>query len=247
MWAIGDVQGCMDALERLLAAIGWRPGERLWLAGDLVNRGPRSLDVLRWARVAGDDVACVLGNHDVHLLGRAAGVAKPKKRDTLDDVLGAPDAGELIDWLARRPLVHEEAGKMLVHAGIAPGWTLAEVRRRARTVEQLLAGPERAEFLAKEGGEARQSLSAFTRLRVAAPDGKMLLDFDGPPDAAPPGASPWWDLVDQSLPPIVCGHWSRAGLVMGERVWAIDTGCVWGGVLTAVRIEDGKVVRVACR
>src|SRR5215470_9561232 len=122
MWAIGDVQGEMDALERLLAAIRWRRGERLWLAGDLVNRGPRSLDVLRWARAAGDDVVAVLGNHDVHLLARAAGVAKAKKRDTLDDVLAAPDCAELVEWLARRPVVHEEAGKLLVHAGIAPGW-----------------------------------------------------------------------------------------------------------------------------
>ncbi len=246
MWAIGDVQGEMDALERLLAAIRWRPGERLWLAGDLVNRGARSLDVLRWARAAGDDVVCVLGNHDVHLLARAAGVAKAKKRDTLDDVLDASDADALVEWLAQRPVVHEEAGKLLVHAGIAPGWTLDEVRRRARAVEKLLAGGERAKFLAKESGEARQSLSAFTRLRVAGRDGKLLLDFDGPPEEAPKGAAPWWELVDESVPHVVCGHWSRAGLVMKERVWAIDTGCVWGGTLTAVRVEDGKVVQVAC-
>jgi bis(5'-nucleosyl)-tetraphosphatase (symmetrical) len=246
-YAIGDIQGCMESLSALLARIGYRSGkDRLWLTGDLVNRGPRSLDVLRWARAAGDDVACVLGNHDVHLLARAAGVAKAKKRDTLDEVLAAPDLGDLVEWLARRPLVHEEAGRLLVHAGVAPGWTLAEVRRRARAVERLLAGPERAKVLAKEGGEARQSLEAFTRLRVAKPDGQMLFEFDGPPDAAPAGAAPWWDLVDASLPPIVCGHWSRAGLVMKERVWAIDTGCVWDGALTAVRIEDGKVVQVSC-
>jgi len=255
LWAIGDVQGCMDPFERLLKKIDWQPGrDRLWLAGDLVNRGPRSLDVLRWARAAGDDVVCVLGNHDVHLLGRAAGVAKAKRRDTLDEVLAAPDAAELVEWLARRPVVHEDAGWLLVHAGIAPGWTVDEVRRRARAVEKVLAGPERAKVLGRGGGggggggggEERRSLDAFTRLRVAYPDGRLLLDFDGGPDDAPAGASPWWDLVDASLPPIVCGHWSRAGLVLGERAVAIDTGCVWGGALTAVRLEDRKVVQVGC-
>src|SRR5215470_19405194 len=129
LWAIGDVQGCMDPFERLLKKIDWQPGrDRLWLAGDLVNRGPRSVDVLRWARDGGDSVVAVLGNHDVHLIARAAGVAGPKKRDTLDEVLAAPDGAELVEWLARRPLVHEEEGHLLVHAGIAPGWSLDEVR-----------------------------------------------------------------------------------------------------------------------
>jgi len=243
----------MGPFERLLARIDWRPGrDRLWLAGDLVNRGPRSLEVLRWARAAGDDAIAVLGNHDLHLIARAAGVAKAKRRDTLDDVLDAPDGAELVEWLARRPLVHEEAGFLMVHAGVAPGWTLGEVRGRARDVEQLLAGPRRAELLGGRDdltgplGEARRSLAAFTRLRVARPGGDMLLDFDGPPEEAPKGARPWWDLADPSLPPIVCGHWSRAGVVLESRVVALDSGCVWGGKLTAVRLPDRKVVQVSC-
>jgi bis(5'-nucleosyl)-tetraphosphatase (symmetrical) len=246
----------MGAFERLLARIDWQPArDRVWLAGDLVNRGPRSLDILRWARSAGDSAVCVLGNHDIHLLARAAGVAAAKKRDTLAEVLAAPDCADLIEWLARRPLVFEDAGHLLVHAGIVPGWTLSEVRRRARAVEHILAGPDRAGLLLRRDdahgphAEARESLSSFTRLRVVRPSGEMLLDYDGPADgeALPPGAQPWWALVDPSLPPIVCGHWSRAGLRIEPRLLALDTGCVWGGQLTAVRLEDRTVVQVSCR
>jgi bis(5'-nucleosyl)-tetraphosphatase (symmetrical) len=253
-WVIGDVQGCMGALEELLGAIGWKRGrDRVLLAGDLVNRGPRSLDVLRWARAQGEGVSAVLGNHDVHLLGRAAGLVAAKKRDTLDELLAAPDRDALIAWLAACPLLHEEGGHVLVHAGVAPGWTLSELRARARAAETLLGGPERDRLLVRSDdwsgplGRARETLAALTRLRVARPDGRMLLDFDGPPSAAPPGAQPWWDLCDASLPTMVCGHWARAGLVLRPRLIALDTGCVWGGALTAVRLGDRRVVQVPCR
>ena len=244
----------MASLERLLEAVRWQPKkDRLWLAGDLVNRGPRSLDVLRWARAHDDSIAAVLGNHDLHLLGLARGVIESKKRDTLDAIFAAPDGDDLVEWLARRPLAHEEAGFLMVHAGVAPGWTLDEVRRRARAAEALLVGPERGVLLAGRedlGGafaEQRESIAAFTRLRVARPDGRMVLDYDGPPKMAPPGTRPWWELAHPSLPPIVCGHWAAAGLHLGDKVVALDSGCVWGGKLTALRLTDRKLVQVDCQ
>src|SRR5688572_27562554 len=136
LYAIGDIQGCMDSLERLLAAIDYQRGrDRLWLVGDLVNRGPRSLDTLRWARDQGDSVVAVLGNHDLHLLARAAGTADAKRRDSLDDVLAAPDCDELIDWLRARPLLHVEDGHVLVHAGLHPRWTVARASALAGELE----------------------------------------------------------------------------------------------------------------
>ena len=239
-WAIGDIQGCMASLDALLAAIAW-DGEPLWLAGDLVNRGPRSLDVLRWARAHERDVTVVLGNHDVHLLERAAGTAAAKKRDTLDEVLGAPDRDRLLAWLAARPLVAGDDGHILVHAGVLPGWTRADLERRARAAERQL--PE----LLGGGGDpdARTTLDACTRLRCCRPDGAMALDYDGPPDGAPPGTRPWWELALPALPPVVHGHWSAAGLRLDPRHIALDTGCVFGGPLTAVRLEDRRLVQVS--
>jgi bis(5'-nucleosyl)-tetraphosphatase (symmetrical) len=249
IWAIGDVQGCMGPLEKLLGKIDFRPGrDRVWLAGDLVNRGPRSLDVLRWAHGAGDSVVAVLGNHDIHLLGRAAGVATHKKRDTLEDVLDAPDGPMLVDWLAQRPIVHEEAGHLLVHAGIAPTWTLDDVRRRARAVEKILAGPDRVEFLGdKRDSTERRSLAVFTLIRTARPGSDSVLDFNGDPGDAPAGTKPWWELLDPSIPHVVSGHWAAAGLVLADRASVIDTGCVWDGKLTALRLSDREVVQVKCR
>jgi len=249
IWAIGDIQGCMGPLEKLLEKIDFKPRrDRLWLAGDLVNRGPRSLDVLRWARGAGDAVVAVLGNHDIHLLRRAAGLTSAKKRDTLEAVLDAPDAPVLVEWLAQRPVVHEEAGHLLVHAGVAPTWTLDDVRRRARAVEKRLAASERAGFLAdKSDGEDRQSLAVFTLIRTARPGQDRVLEYNGEPDEAPDGERPWWELADPSIPMVVAGHWAAAGLVLSDRASVIDTGCVWDGKLTALRIPDREVVQVKCR
>jgi bis(5'-nucleosyl)-tetraphosphatase (symmetrical) len=226
----------MASLERLLAAIGWRR-EPLWLAGDLVNRGPRSLDVLSWARAHEDVVTAVLGNHDLHLLRRAAGVARRKKRDTLDEVLRAPD---LVAWLAGRPLVAGDRDAILVHAGVLPGWSRAELERRARAAERQLP-----DLLAGGGdADARVTLDACTRLRCCAPDGRMALDFDGPPADAPPGTRPWWELVPPGLPVVVHGHWAAAGFLLDARHIGLDSGCVYGGPLTAVRLEDRRVVQV---
>lgn len=244
-YAIGDVQGCMESLERLLRLIDYRRRrDRLWLAGDLVDRGPRSADVLRWARAAGDDVVAVLGNHDVHLLARAAGRAAKKKRDTLDDVLHAPDRDELVAWLRHRPLVHRERGFFLVHAGVLPTTDLDEAERLARQIETALRGPEGDRLLGDGGdrGRLRQGLAVFTKLRVCTPEGRADFDFDGGPGDAPRGMRPWYELR-HDRETLLHGHWSRLGFLAEPGHFALDSGCVYGGALTAVRLEDRKVFR----
>ena len=185
-YAIGDVQGCMASLERLLALIEYTPGrDELWLVGDLVNRGPRSLDVLRWARAQGDAIVTVIGNHDLHLLARAAGVSPEKKRDTLDDVLAAPDRDELLDWLRARPLAHVADGFAMVHAGIHPRWTIDDLRARAAEIEHELRAPSWRAFLAHVPGPVlpwlprlvsgerwRAILAYLIRVRTCFPDGR---------------------------------------------------------------------------
>jgi len=241
-YAIGDVQGCMSTLERLLGLIGYRRGrDTLWLAGDLVNRGPRSLDVLRWASDEG--VVTVLGNHDLHLLARAAGVAERKKRDTLEDVLAAPDREPLLDWLRGRPLVHRAGGWFMVHAGLLPAWSLDDAERLAREAEAVLRGPEGKRLLGERDRRERVKLAvtAMTRLRVCAPDGRMEIDFGGAPGDAPKGTRPWFELRRPDRETILFGHWSALGFKRGPGYVALDSGVVWGRALTAVRLDDGAV------
>jgi bis(5'-nucleosyl)-tetraphosphatase (symmetrical) len=258
-YAIGDIQGCMDSLERLLALLPLDPGhDQLWLVGDLVNRGPRSLDVLRWARRHQAYVTCVLGNHDLHLLARAAG-APAKKRDTLDEILGAPDRDELIDWLRSRPLVHVEDRFILVHAGLHPSWTAELGRQLAAELEAELAGKDwRKLVAAMDGaippwrpdleGEARLRaiLSYLVRVRTCHPDGRVEPSFDGPPAQAPAGCIPWFDLPSPRwrthVP--VFGHWASLGLDVEPGHIALDSGCVWGKSLSAIRLDDGQVFQV---
>ena len=258
-YAIGDVQGCMASLERLLAAVSFDPArDTLWLVGDLVNRGPRSLDVLRWARGLGGVVTVVLGNHDLHLLARAAGVAGAKKRDTLDDVLAAPDLPELIDWLRHRPLAHVEDGWILVHAGLHPRWGAARVRELAGEVEAGLRSPVWREWLGQTMAAApawrddllgparsRSILSYLVRVRACDASGAPV-DFDGPPEHAPASARPWYAFDDAAWRDhsVVFGHWAAQGLRLGDRWIATDAGCVWGGRLAAVRLDDRAVVTV---
>jgi bis(5'-nucleosyl)-tetraphosphatase (symmetrical) len=262
-YAIGDVHGCFATLKRLLARIGYSPGaDRLWLVGDLVNRGPRSLAVLRWAaRQDEARLVAVLGNHDLHLLARAAGLAKERRRDTLDDILEARDRDELLTWLRRRPLLHREGDLALVHAGLLPEWTIEEATALAQEVEAELQG-ERADRLLgtlrdelpgpwspKLAGTARRrlALAAFTRLRTLVPGRGLCNDFSGPPEQAPAGCIPWFDVPGRQSrgATFLFGHWAALGYMKKDGIVALDTGCAWGRELTALRLDDGKVFQVA--
>lgn len=259
-WVIGDVQGCFEALERLLARIDFDPArDRVWLAGDLVNRGPGSLSVLRWAaREAAVDA--VLGNHDLYLLARAEGVAEVGRGDTLDALLEAPDRDALLAWLAARPLAASVADHLLVHAGLPPAWTADEALTHAASAHAWLKTPGalratwrrpdaeawRADLDATERG--RFTVGALTRLRVCTPAGRLRLDFKGPPSEAPTGTVPWFEVPGRASAgaSIVFGHWAHLGLHLDDDagVYGLDTGCVYGGSLTAMRLEDHRVEQV---
>jgi bis(5'-nucleosyl)-tetraphosphatase (symmetrical) len=256
-YAIGDVQGCFDELQALLAAIGFDPArDRLWFVGDLVNRGPKSLEVLRFVRSLGERAVAVLGNHDLHLLAQHEGVERPRADDTFADVLGAPDAAELVAWLRARPLMHAEGDWAMVHAGILPGWSVAKALALAREVERALVSAGYRDFLAHLYGSlpARWSdalegwdrlrviVNAMTRMRFCTPEGEIDLEATG--TEAPPGFRPWFELRPAGEPVLVFGHWSSLGLRLSARHCALDSGCVWGGALTALRLEDRWVVQV---
>ena len=258
-YAIGDIQGCMASLERLLALVAFSSQDRLWLVGDLVNRGPRSLDVLRWAQSLGDRVTCVLGNHDLHLLGRAAGAASEKKRDTLDDVLKARDVDRLLDWLRSRPLMHVEGAFAMVHGGLHPAWTIDDARARAAEIERELRAPTWRAFLAQlhgptprwdgrlGGGDRWRAILAYlVRARTLKPDGRVESDFDGAPAQAPPGCVPWFAFPGAAwvTHTVVFGHWAALGLDLGAHHIGLDTGCVWGKALTAMRLDDRMLFQI---
>lgn len=262
-YAIGDVQGCFTALQRLLEVIGFTPSrDRLWLVGDLVNRGPQSLEVLRFVRsLPPDSVEVVLGNHDLYLLMRAAGYPKRARDDTLDAVLAAPDRDELLDWLRARPLlvVDETLGYAMAHAGVSPVWSLAQAAARAREVEGELQGelgwllrlkgdrPSRWRDDLSGMDRLRYIVNAFTRMRfVSLRQGALELEAKGPPERAPKGTVPWfrWPRRVPLGLQVVFGHWSALGFFAGDGVLGIDTGCVYGGLLTAVRLEDAAVFSV---
>ena len=248
-WAIGDVHGCFRTLQALLGRMELDVRrDRLWMVGDLVNRGPGSLDVLRWARSLdaemGDRFQVVLGNHDLHLIGRHLGVAGERPRDTLTEVLKAADAPELVDWLRRRPFVHFEriAGRdcVLVHAGLRPRWAPEDVIKAAGRLERELRGPKAKSLLRRRN---KTSVVAFTCMRML--DGKgRAHDYSGPLKDAPSGLNPWFRVAPRGCPErtIVCGHWAALGLHLEHDLIALDTGCVWGGRLTAVRLDDADRV-----
>lgn len=258
IFAIGDVHGCHRELKRLLEVLPIDKGkDHLWLVGDLVNRGPKSLEVLRWALRAskrmGPRFQVVLGNHDLLLLAMAAGIVKPGKEDTCRDVLEAPDSGKLLRWLGERPLVHRHENYLLVHAGLWPHWKAGEAEAWARRVEKALhKGRGKARRLLDPAigrdqmgeGTARlqYALEAFTRLRTCTHKGKPCT-HTGPPVAAPKGCMPWFEVPGRRSAEVtvVCGHWAALGLRIQEGIFALDTGCVWGGALTAVRLDDGAV------
>ncbi len=255
-YAIGDIQGCFEPLERLLRRIRYSRSDCLWLVGDLVNRGPHSLEVLRWARRLGGRAVSVLGNHDLHLLARAAGVSGPRRRDTLAEVLGAPDRDRLLSWLSSRPLLHQRGDILLVHAGLAPQWSVAEAASRARRCERNLRGAAGNQLLAAAEGappstplvaELAADVGLFTRVRALTRGGRMREGFTGPPEQMPRGCVPWFRFAGRKSAPwtVVFGHWAALGLHLEPGVLALDSGCVWGGALTAVRLEDRAVFQVA--
>jgi len=256
-WAIGDLQGCWETFAALLERIAFDPArDRLWLVGDLVNRGPGSLEVLRWCVQHDSAVTAVLGNHDLHLLATAAGLRKRKPRDTLGAVLDAPDRDELLAWLRRRPLLHVEGDHVLVHAGIPPWWSLAGATEQARALEKRirkgkldLLVPPREDLLRwkRKAPNARQvALAAFVTMRCLDAQGRLLGSFKGAPEDRPAGAEPWW--ARWSGPQtVVFGHWAALGFRCGHRWLALDSGCVWGRALTAVCLEDGRIASEPAR
>lgn len=259
VYAIGDVQGCYDELQRLLEKIGFdETSDHLWMVGDLVNRGPDSLSVLRYVKRLGAHAVTVLGNHDLHLLAVAAGVDKVKSGDTFDAVLGAPDRDELLEWLRHRPLLHLDPtlGFALLHAGLPPQWTIAQARDRADEVEAVLRGPQCVDFFPHMYGDQpdrwdesldgwerlRFIVNCFTRLRYVDHSGRVMVKVKGAPDANQ-HLTPWFRVAERRTKSqrIVFGHWSTLGLVMEHNVHALDTGCVWGGALTALRLDAQPV------
>lgn len=265
-YAIGDVQGCAAALDALLKKLSFRrTRDRLWLVGDLVNRGPDSLGVLRKVMQLGRSVTCVLGNHDLHLLATVAGGRELSPADTFSDVLAAPDAPEIIDWLRHRPLLHYDAagGRVLVHAGIPPLWSVAKARREAREVELALRGPKWRSALRSMYGnqpskwredldredKRRYTINALTRMRYCDKRGRLEFSHSGPPGSQPKGLMPWFDVPDRLADnlQIVFGHWAALGVVRRADITALDSGCVWGGSLTAVRLDrPARPTRVNC-
>lgn len=261
-YAIGDVQGDNAALQRLLKKFKFdRADDMLWFVGDLVNRGPDSLGVLRFVKDLGDRAITVLGNHDLHLLAFASGAEGPRQRDTLQPILSATDRDELIDWLRERPLAYFEEGFLLVHAGILPEWDLATVLDLAAEVEGALRAPDYQTFLAALYGNAparwdaglggvdrlRLTINVLTRMRMLGDDGALDFAYKGHPDEAPRDLTPWFELPRASgSTAIVFGHWSALGLMLRDDLLALDSGCVWGRQLSAVRLEDRALFQVDC-
>lgn len=257
-YAIGDVQGCFDELRQLLRELAFDSGkDRLWFVGDLVNRGPKSLEVLRFVHDLGDRAVVVLGNHDLHLVALHEGFNRVRSDDSLEEVLEASDRKALVDWLRKRPMLHVEGDWAMVHAGLLPQWSIDKALVLAQEVERALAGPDYREFLRNmygskpdEWSEAlsgwerlRVIVNAMTRLRYCTPQGRM--DFHEKATTAPRGHQPWFDLR-RDAQAIVCGHWSALGLKITEKLAALDSGCVWGGNLTALRLEDHALYQVPC-
>ncbi len=262
-YAIGDVQGCQSRLLALLEQLDQGPERpRLVFVGDLVNRGPQSLATLRTVRSLGERADVVLGNHDLHLLAAAHGIRKPNISDTFAEILAAPDRDAILDWLRRQPLARLQDGHLLVHAGVLPQWTAQQTLDLAAEIESVLRGPDWVDFLEQMYGNEpatwddslrgparlRCIVNALTRIRYCTPDGTMdfsTKESDGPGAAA---LLPWFEAPGRKTEDVsvVFGHWSALGLVLRPNLIGLDTGCVWGGKLTAVRLGDRALVQVDC-
>ena len=267
-YAIGDLQGCYDPFRRLLDKIPFDPErDRLWLTGDLVNRGPQSRKTLRYVKSLGDSVVTVLGNHDLHLLALANDIKVSDSRfDSLWKILGNEDCDELIDWLRRRPLAHysKKLNTLMVHAGVPQEWSVKKTLARAAEVEAALQGDDYVSFLenmygnkpAKWSGKLsgherlRYIVNALTRMRMLDHAGRLDFTFSGPPENGPDGLTPWFNAHKAKWrgTRVVFGHWSALGLIVKKDLIAVDTGCVWGRQLTAVRLNKRpKITKVKCK
>jgi len=263
IYAIGDVQGCFVALKKLLDRIRYDPAQdRLWFVGDLVNRGPDSLSVLRYVKGFGASAVTVLGNHDLHLVAGAAGCVPGRTNATFQDVLTASDRDDLLWWLRHQRLLYLEKEVALVHAGLLPQWTMSEAVQLAGDVEEVLRSDDYDEFLrihykndySQWSGELTGMIrlsaitNALTRLRVCSAQGEMALSYTGPLEDVPKGVLPWFQVPKRksSGVMIICGHWAALGLHMKDNVIALDAGCVYGRQLVAVRLEDRQVFQVSC-
>ncbi len=263
LFAIGDLQGCAAQLERLLERIdATSPGSPLVFVGDLVNRGPESLRTLRLLAGMGERVRTVLGNHDLHLLAASHGVRAPSRSDTIADILAAPDRDALLDWLRRQPLALMADGHLVVHAGVLPQWTAAQVLALSAAVEAQLQANNWPDFLRTMYGNEparwdesldgtdrlRCIVNALTRLRFCTTDGTMEFATKEGPGLPPPGFMPWFDVPARRTAgvPIVFGHWSTLGLVQRADLIGLDSGCVWGGQLSAMRLRDRWLMQVDC-
>jgi bis(5'-nucleosyl)-tetraphosphatase (symmetrical) len=268
-YAIGDLQGCYDELMRLLDRIHFDPGkDHLWFAGDIVNRGPKSLQALRFIKALGKQAIVVLGNHDLHLLALSQGNTRLRDRDhSLDPVLRAKDRDELLYWLRNRPLIYhnQKEGFSLVHAGLPPQWDAQTARARAREVEKRLRGDGFPDFCLHMYGNQpviwsdklkgmerlRFITNCFTRLRYCNQRGRLALKEKGPPGSQPRGIMPWYAIPGRASrnDRILFGHWSTLGYLHTDNVWALDSGCLWGGKLTALKLKRDKppkVIQLSC-
>jgi bis(5'-nucleosyl)-tetraphosphatase (symmetrical) len=264
-YLIGDLQGCCAALDRLLATVGFSPSrDHAYLLGDLVNRGPASLATLRRLQGLGSAATCLLGNHDLHLLAVASGLRPSGRHDTLAELLAAPDRPALVAWLRQQRLAVHERGWLMVHAGVAPQWDLATTLQLAGEVEARLASRDLPDFLAVMYGNRpdrwdpalqgddrlRFAVNTLTRIRFVSADGTLDFDTKEAAGAAPQGLYPWFEAPGRKTEgvPIAFGHWSTLGLVNRPELLALDTGCVWGGRLTAVRLDGDRreVIQVEC-
>lgn len=263
-FAIGDLQGCHRHFQQLLKIIDFNPSrDKLWLVGDVVNRGPDSLEVLRKLMQLDDAVVMVLGNHDLHLLMVAAGIATEQPGDTLNSILQAPDREQLLNWLRCQRLFHCEDEYALVHAGLLPGWGIEQAGYLAQEVEAVLRDanifqesaprlygnyPDHWQDSLQGENRWRVIINAMTRLRVCTSEGKMNFAFKGNPANIPAGYLPWFDVPHRAsnTHTILFGHWSTLGLRMDRKFISLDTGCLWGGCLTAVRLEDRRIFQAPC-
>jgi len=270
IYAIGDIQGCYDELKHLLKKINFNQDkDRLWFTGDLVNRGPNSLETLRFIQSLGENAIVVLGNHDLHLLATAFYHNKPGRKDTIHDVLQAPDRKSLLNWLRHLPLIHNDdaIGITMIHAGIHPDWSIDKTMALAKEVEQVLQSDKHIGFYQHMYGDKpaywseglngwpryRYITNILTRLRYCNTRGAIALNAKGPPGSQAEGMQPWFEITNRVScnDPIIFGHWSTLALTnrIYNNVYPLDTGCLWGGKLTALRIDEKpfQTLQISCK